>query len=1034
MAASLPELCIRRPVLATVMSVAIVLVGLFVINRLPIRALPEVETTTVTITTEYIGASPQVVETEITETIESAISGISGVDTIESQSRRGTSRTTIEFTPQTNVDEAVNDVRDAVGSVLNRLPSDAEQPIISKNNSDDDPVLRLAVFSDRMSAEEVTDYVERYITDRLTVIDGIAQIEQNGGRRRAIRVWLDRWQMAARDITVADIEQALAQNSLELPAGELRSGGREYFVRADARLSTPDQFARIVVRQDGNFPVRLRDVATIAYGVEDDQTAVRTNGKTAVGLNVLRQSQANTVAISKSVHETLDEIRPSLPEGLEIVVTSDDAQFVNAAIREVAITLLIATAVVVAVIFIFVGSIRATLVPTVTIPVTLIGTFFGLYLLGYSINILTLLALVLAIGIVVDDAIVIFENIQRRHRDGEARMEASIAGSNQMIFAVIATSVTLMAVFVPLTLIEGRVGLLFVEFGVVLAIAVAVSTLVALSLCPMLTSRLLMEDRKITKLETSVGRIFEALQTRYMAALEWMLLRPIQCLLAVLLVVVATIGFYFALPSELTPREDRGVFFVSLTAPQGASFNYTYDETLRAEHILEPLRENGEARAVTSFIGRFGSPSLAWIVIHLANWDDRSRTSVQIADSEIAPMSRIVGVRAFPNIPAGLGLRGSRMPLQVIVSGYEHAQVQEWADALMVRLEENPKLLNIESNFEENQPELDVHVRRLQADDLGVSIEAIGRTIQTMLASRVATHYIDRGREYEVIVQASDEDRQSAADLQNIYVRSERTGALVPLDAVVALSDRAAAANLRRYDRLASITVSAALAEGYELGRAIADVEAVAAETLPAETRVKYGGLSKEYLESSSGVLLTILLAIAIVYLVLAAQFENFVQPLAILLTVPLATMGALITLWLTGTTLNIYSQVGLVLLIGLMAKNGILIVDFANQLVAEGQDRIEAATNAARNRLRPIVMTLLSTIFGAVPLVLATGAGAESRKSIGLVVMGGLGLSALFTLLLVPVMYVVFSVDPDTKPAQSRKAKPASPTKAKSA
>ncbi len=1021
---SLPELCIRRPVFATVISVAIVVVGLFVVNRLPIRALPAVEATSVSVRTQYTGASPQVVETEITEIVESAVSGVSGVDTIESQSLRGTSRTTIEFTALTNVDEAVNDVRDAVSGVANRLPDDADQPVISKNNSDADPIMRVSINSDRMSATEITDYVERFITDRLTVIDGIAQVDQFGGRRRAIRVWLDRWEMAARGVTVEDIEVALAKNSLELPAGELSSGGREYFVRADARLTTPKEFARILIKQSGKFPVRLRDVATVAYGEEEDQTAVRTNGQMSVGLNILRQSQANTVAISKRVHEVIAELRPILPEGMEVSIRTDDAVFINAAIREVATTLLIAVTIVIAVIFLFVGSVRATVVPAITIPVTIIGTFFGLFLLDYSINILTLLALVLAIGIIVDDAIVIFENAQRRFRNGEDRITASILGSNQMMFAVIATSVTLIAVFVPLTLIEGTVGLLFVEFGVVLAIAVAVSTFIALSLCPMLTSRVLEERKEKTRLAATVDRVFAATEKQYLAALKPVVDKPLISLGLALVTGVAAVGFYNLLPSELTPREDRGVFFVSLTGPQGANLAYTDGEALSVEKVLEPLLADKEAQAIMSIVGRGGSPSRAFVVVNLEDWDKRDRTAAQIADSQVKPLSQIVGVRAFPTIPAGLGLRGSRTPLQIIISGYEHQQVKAWTDELMVRLEENPKLRNIETNFEENQPEVNVRVRRLRAEDLGISIETIGRTIQTMLASRTATTYVDRGREYDVIVQAAEEDRQSERDLRTIYVRSERTDELIPLDAVVALNDQAAAANLRRHNRLPSITVSAALVEGYELGTAITDVQALVTQILPGEARLSFGGLSKEYLESSSGIQLSLLLAISIIYLVLAAQFESFLQPFAIMLTVPLATIGALLTLWMTGTTLNIYSQVGLVLLIGLMTKNGILIVDFANQLFAEGQTRTEAALNASRHRLRPILMTLLSTIFGAVPLVLASGAGAESRVSIGLVIIGGLGLSAVFTVLLTPAMYVVFSTQPEAKPTKSLKAK----------
>lgn len=1008
------------------MSIVIVLVGLFVIDRLPIRALPAVEATSVSIRTTYTGASPEVVDTEITETIEGAVAGISGVDTITSQSRRGRADTMIEFTPQTNVDEAVNDVRDAVSRILNRLPDEADPPQISKNDSDSDPIIRLSIFSENMSEEQVTDYAERFISDRLTVIDGVAQIESYGQRRQAIRVWLDRWDMAAREVTVDDIEQALSRNSVELPAGELRSGGREYYVRADARLATPQEFGRIVVRQSDNFPVRLRDVATVAMGVEDDQTAVRTNGTSSVGLAILRQSQANTVAISARVREVLDEMRPELPAGMRIIVTSDDALFVNAAIREVTVTLFIAAVIVVAVIFLFVGSLRATLVPAITIPVTLIGTFFGLYLLGYSINILTLLALVLSIGIVVDDAIVIFENIQKRFQAGEDLLTASIQGSRQMIFAVIATSVTLIAVFLPLSLMEGTVGLLFVEFGIVMAIAVAVSTFIALSLCPMLTSKVLVRRSAQTGYAAAADRAFARVESAYARILTVVLRWRWLALAGGVGIGAMTVLLYQMLPSELTPREDRGVLFVAMTGPQGASFEYSNQEAFATESLLEPLRTEGEARSIMSIVGWRGSPNQGRIIVSLVPWEDRDRTAGEIANALIPTLRQIVGVRAFPNIPAGLGLRGSNAPLRVVVGGYEHDKVEQWADALMVKLEENPNLLDIQSDFEENQPEIDVRVQRLQAEDLGISVDTIGRTLQTMLASRIATTFVDRGREYDVIVQASERDRESPQDLRSIYLRSDRTGELIPLDAVVLLRDRAAAATLRRFDRLPSITVSASLAQDYDLGSAIEYVQETAAETLPSEARIDFSGLSREFLQSSSGVLLTLMLAIAIVYLVLAAQFESFLQPLAIMLTVPLATTGALLTLLLTGTTLNIYSQVGLVLLIGLMAKNGILIVDFANQLVAEGQGRTDAALNAARNRLRPIVMTLLSTMFGAVPLVLATGGGAEARFAIGLIILGGLGLSVLLTLFLAPLLYVIFSPATAAKTGAAEAANPA--------
>jgi len=1006
---SLPELCIRRPVLATVMSLILVLLGLYVLERLPIRALPDVEATSVSVTTRYIGASPEIVETEITEPIESAISGIAGVDTISSQSSRGQSRTTLDFTPQTAIDEAVNDVRDAISRILDRLPDDADQPIITKNDSDADPIMRISVLSPSMAPEQLTDFTERFLLDRLTTIDGIAQIEFYGERRPAIRVWLDRLAMAARDVTVDDVEQALARNSLELPAGELRAGGREFFVRANARLSSPDQFSRIVIRQDGDFPIRLRDVATVAPGVEEDQSAARTNGKASVNLGVLRQSQANTVAISARVREVLDGLRPVLPADMEVIVTADDAQFINAAILEVGTTLALAVLIVIVVIFLFTGSLRATLVPAVTIPVTLTGTFFGLWLVGYSINILTLLALVLAIGIIVDDAIVVFENIQRRYLAGEDRTTAAIKGSNQVMFVVLATSTTLIAVFVPLTLMEGTVGRLFVEFGVILAIAVIISTFVALSLCAMLTSRVLPEQRAESGWALVVARGFTTLERAYGRILTVILKAPWLALPITVAVAGVAIGAYAALPSELTPPEDRGRILVTLTGPQGASFTYTDAEAVAVERVLDAALPAEETKSITTIAGFRNRPNRGFVIVSLVDWENRDRSSAEIASSLIGPLRRVVGINAFPFIPAGLGLRGSSRPLQVVIGGYDHGDVEAWSEALLQRMEENENLLDVQSDYEQNQPEIDIEIQRLRADDLGISVETIGRTLQTMFASRTVTRYIDRGREYDVIVQAAPEQRQSPQDLRNVFVRSERTGALLPLDAVVAVEDRAAAATLRRYDRLPSITITAALADGYDLGTAVADIRALVAETLPGEARLSFGGLTKEYLESSSGVLLTLLLSIAIIYLVLAAQFESFRQPFAILLTVPLAVTGALLGLWLTGNSLNIYSQVGLILLVGLMAKNGILIVDFANQRVTDGLDARQAALEAAVARLRPIVMTLLSTVFGAVPLVLAFGAGAEARFAIGLVIICGLGFSVLLTLLLSPALYVVF-------------------------
>ncbi len=1003
---SLPALSVRRPVAATVVSLVIVLFGLFVLPRLALRELPDVESPEITVTTIYPGAAPEVIDTDVTEPIESAIAGVAGIDTITSQSRLGQARTTIEFLTTVDISEAANDVRDAVNAIVNDLPEDAELPVVSKNNSDSDPIIRLSVFSDSLTPTELTDLVERKVVDRLATLDGVAQIEIDGERRQAMRIWLDRQEMAAREVTAQDVEDALRRNNVELPAGQLRSGAREFSVRADARLAEVDQFKDIMVKAGDRHATRLAEVAHVALGVEDDQTGVRTNGRTAIGMNVLRQSKANTVAISDLVRKEIEILSPSLPPGTEIVVAFDEAKFVQASIKEVGRTLGFTVLIVIAVIFLFLGSWRSVLIPGVTIPVALIGTLFGIYLLGFSINTLTLLALVLAVGILVDDAIVILENIQRHMSRGAEAVQASIAGTNQVFFAVLATSMTLVAVFLPISLMEGKVGRLFTEFGVVMALVVLVSTTVALTLCPMLASKLFAANPRPSKLSLWMDHRFAAIERAYGAALHRLIKLPWLVCLGALAVAAGTVGIYDRLPSELTTQEDRGVFFVSLTGPQGANYDYINAQSAQVEDILQPLLDNGEAEVVRSIMGFRGAPHRAFIVVSLKDWDDRERTSAQIAAELIPPLSEVTGARAFPVLPTGLGLRGSRQPLQIVIGGHDHQEVKQWVDQLAVELEKNPNLLNIEIDYEENQPEFGVNVDRLRADDLGISVEEIGRTLQTMIASRDVTRFIDRGREYDVILQAGDDDRRVPHDLTSIFVRSDTSGQLIPLDSVVSVSEQAAAATLRRHDRLPSITISAALADGYDLGSAITFASQAVEQTLPAEARLAFNGLSKEYVESSGTIMLTIALAVIVVYLVLAAQFESFLQPLAIMLTVPMATTGALLALWLTGNSLNIFSQVGLILLVGLMAKNGILIVEFANQLLREGQSVAEAAVEGAVSRLRPIVMTLLSTIFGAIPLVLASGAGAESRLAIGTIVMGGLISALCLTLFVIPVLY----------------------------
>ena len=1003
---SLSDFCIKRPVFAAVLSILIVVLGIASLLRLPIRELPDVDSAIISVGTSYAGAAPEIVDTDITAPIEGVIAGIAGIKSISSTSQRSGARTVIEFESGRRIDEAANDVRDAVGRVRSKLPAEVDEPRITKSDSNSDPVLRIAITSNRMSAAEITDFAERFIVDRIATLDGVAQVLLYGERRYAIRIWLDRRAMAARNLTVDDVESALERNNVELPAGELKSTQRQFTVRADTRLSTPKEFENIVLERVDGYPVRLGDIAKVVRGVEDDQTKVRSDGHEAVGVGVLRQSQANTIAISNRVRAQLDLIRPTLPDGMAIEISSDDAVFINQSIHEVLRALGIAVVLVVLVIFGFLASARATLVPAVTIPVAVIGAFIGIYAFGFSINVLALLALILAIGIVVDDAIVVLENIQRRIELGESPLVAGVLGARQVTFAVIATSLTLIAVFVPISFLEGRVGRLFTEFGFVLAVAVLISMVVALTLCPALCTKLL----KGPEGRGAIGRLIERglrLATRgYATLLTRALDAPVLVLLVATLVAGASWGLYRVLPQELTPTEDRGVVLVPVSAPQGATIGYTDAEVRKVEAILQPLRAGGEASRIFAIVGRSGQANQGLVVARLVPWSARTRGEQEILRPLIPPLTALPGARSFPSGPAGLGLGSNQTPVHLVIGGPNYQDIQRWSQAIIDRAETNPGLTNITSDFEQNQPQFDVAIDREKADDLGIAAETIGRTLQTMLASREITDYVDRGREYPVIVQARAEDRRTPTDLANIFVRSTTSNELVPLAALVHLNEGADAPTLRRHNRLPSITISASLADGYDLGSAIRFMRALAAETLPPEAAVDFAGQSQQFLETSGGVVVTFALALLIVFLVLAAQFESFVHPLIIMLSVPLAVSGALASLWLTGNSLNIYSEIGIILLIGLMAKNGILIVEFANQLRDEGRSIRDAVVEASVLRLRPIVMTVVSTILGAVPLALASGAGAESRSAIGIVVIGGLGVASALTLILTPVLY----------------------------
>ncbi|MCB1471464.1 MAG: efflux RND transporter permease subunit [Rhodobiaceae bacterium] len=1003
---TLSEFSVRRPVLSAVASLLILVLGIAGLLQLPIRELPDVDAAVVTVTTLYTGASPSVVDTDITEVIDAAVAGVSGVKTIESESRRGRSRTTVEFELGRGIDAAANDIRDAVARVRAKLPEDAGEPQVVKNDADSDPVMRLAVTSGRMSPAEVTDYIDRFIKDRITTIDGVATVNIYGERRPAIRIWLDRRAMAARNVTVADVDAALRRANVELPAGELESGTRLFSIRLDSRLSSVEQFRRVVIRREAGYPIRLASIADVRVGVEDESTAVRNNGDVAVGIAVIRQSQANTIAISNAVRDEIERLNNVLPAGMQISIGSDDALFVAASISEVVKALAISLALVVLVILLFLRSLRATLIPAITIPVSLIGCFFLIWMLGFSINVLTLLALLLAIGLVVDDAIVLLENIERRLATGESKLKASVLGSRQVTFAIIATSVTLIAVFIPISFLKGAAGRLFIEFGFVMASAVAISTFVALSACPALASKILKSGTAMSEEEARAAARKGLAGRWYRAGLERAIRMPLVVVAFALAFSATGIFVYQTLPRELSPSEDRSVLFIPLTAPQGSTLAFTDAQARQLEKRIEAVKDELGINTIFVFSGSFGRPFRSFIVLRLEPWEKRKLGHREIL-RKLVPFTRdLAGARGFPVSPSGLGLRGNSTPLRAVVGGADFEQVKAWAKTLLARAEENPGLRNLDLDYEENQPQISLALDREKANDLGIDVETLAATLQALFASREVTTYIDRGREYPAILQAAAADRQTPNDISNVFLRAGDGETLVPLSAVVSMKETTEAASLRRYNRLPSITLQGALADGYTLGQAIAFIQQAAAEVLPPEATISFSGQSQQYQETSSGVAVTFVLAILIVFLVLAGQFESFIQPLVIMLSVPLAIAAAILALWFGGLTLNIYSQIGIILLIGLMAKNGILIVEFANQLRDEGLEVREAVIEASVIRLRPIVMTVVSTVLGAVPLLLASGAGGESRQAIGTVIIGGLFVASIMTLFLTPVLY----------------------------
>jgi multidrug efflux pump len=1002
----LSDLSVKRPVFAAVVAMLVAVAGIIGFFALSVREYPDVDPPVVSVQTQYIGAAANIVETRITQVLEEQLAGISGLQTITSRSQDGQSNISIEFTPGRDVDSAANDVRDRVGAAARSLPEEIDPPVVRKVDADASPIMFLVISKPGWSPLQLTDWVDRNLADRFRAIDGVAQVFIAGEARPAMRVWLQPERLAGFGLTPGDVEGALARQNVELPAGRLEAQ-QNVTLRVERSFATPEQFRTLVVGrgQDG-YLVRLGDVARVEQGPENPYASFRMNGNPATGLAIIRQSGANTLAVADAAKAMADQVRPTLPEGMEITVGSDDSQFISRAIEKVWGTLAEAAVLVVLVIYLFLGSWRATLIPAVTVPLCLLASFAVLWAVGFSINLLTLLALVLSIGIVVDDAIVVLENIYHRIEEGEPPLAAAFNGARQVGFAIISTTMVVCAVFVPIMFIAGQTGLLFRELAAAMIGAVAFSGFFALALAPMLCSKLLRHSER-KGLAARIDRGFRRVEEGYARRLDWALRKPLVPLAVVGLFLVAS-GILFAfLKSELVPAEDTGILQASITAPEGTSFDQMDRYMTEVQARLLPMVGQGAVRSlIIRTPGGFG-PSDDFnngaMSIFLRPWEDRTITTAEMTARINRELAQIPAIRGNAQIRSSLN-RGRGQPVNFVIAGANYPDLARARDRIIAAAASNPGIVNLDSDYKENKPQLRIQVDTARAGDLGVSVADVSNALQTLLGSRRVSTYVDRGREYRVVVQAEANARTTEDNLAAIYVRS-RTGTLVPLSNLVTTNGIAGARDLGRYNKLRAITLSGGLAPGYSLGEALTFLEQQAAQA-PEVMAVGYRGESQAFREAGGSIYLVFALTILVVYLLLAAQFESFVHPGVIITTVPLAVAGGLIGLAVMGQTVNLYSQVGLVMLVGLAAKNGILIVEFANQLRDSGRDIGTAVREAARRRLRPILMTSIATVAGAVPLMLAGGAGAAARTAIGVVIVWGVSIATVITLFLIPLLY----------------------------
>ena len=1010
----LSDTSVRRPVLALVMNLILVAFGIVAYTRLPLREFPDIEPPIVTVETYYRGASSSVVERRITQRLEDRISQVEAIENISSISVDGKSEITVEFTLGRDLDAAANDIREAISPILPTFPAEVDPPNVGKTELSAEVLMYLNLTSESRNTLELTDYAERYLMDRFSRLPGVARVRINGGSRYALRIWLDREALAARGLTPVDVEKALRSENVDPAAGTVQSLDRQFTVRMSRQYRSVGDFEKMVIARGANgYQVRLGEVARVALGAEEARTVFKGNRVLMVSMGIVRQSRSNPLEVARAVRAEAEEIRKTLPPDLRLENSYDISQFIEESLHEVYRTLGIAILLVIVIIFLFLGSFRAVLIPTVAVPVSIFATCLVLLALGYSMNTLTLLAFVLAIGLVVDDAIVVLENIHRRVEEGEKPLVAAYKGTRQVGFAVIATTLVLMSVFVPVAFMPGDTGRMFAEFSVTLSIAVAFSGFVALTLSPMMASKILRGREGDGLVARLLDRTFGAVQRGYRWLLGWALHFPGSAFPVVAGLTLLCGWLLTHIPDEFMPREDRGSFFVTATAPPGTTFASTM-ETLDklTDKVMYLVEDTKEATRVNSRAPRtFGATadfneSIAVVTLTpfgtrrdgFAIMDDVRKKTADMTDAKVSVIMR----QAI--------LRGLNKPLEIVVSGPTYEELAQWRDLILAKGRANTGLVGLDCDYRDTKPQLRVEIDPVRAADLGVSTADIGLTLETMLGGRRATTFIYNGEEYDVMMEGGYEGKRTPVDLNNLFVRSERTRELIPLSNLVKLEEFADSGTLNRYNRMRSITFDAELAPGYSLGEAVAYMEDLIRETLPGSAVVGYKGNSLKLKQNQGNIGIIFALALMIAYLVLAAQFESFVHPFTIMLTVPMAVAGALLGLLVMGMNQSIHSQIGLIMLIGLAAKNGILIVEFINQLRDEGVEFREAILTASEQRLRPILMTALATVMGALPLMLGSGAGFETRRVVGVVIVFGVSISTVVTLALVPLMYAMLS------------------------